>query len=99
VLISVQPLAVVAARAGRLVAAGGYEEHEDAYVLEAELPRVRRDDIDVELVGSEHAITGEAEHLGPAYGPMIVFAAASELRPGEWIALEDRDLDRDARVV
>jgi integrase len=39
-----------------------------------------------------------AEHLGPAYGPMIVFAAATGLRPGEWIALEHRDLDRDARA-
>jgi integrase len=40
-----------------------------------------------------------AEHLGPIYGPMIVFAAATGLRPGEWIALEQRDVDRDARVV
>jgi integrase len=40
-----------------------------------------------------------AEHLGPIYGPMIVFAAATGLRPGEWIALERRDVDRDARVV
>lgn len=40
-----------------------------------------------------------AEQLGPIYGPMIVFAAATGLRPGEWIALEHRDLDRDARVV
>jgi integrase len=40
-----------------------------------------------------------AEHLGPVYGPMIVFAAATGLRPSEWIALEHRDLDRDARVV
>jgi integrase len=40
-----------------------------------------------------------AEQLGPVYGPMIVFAAATGLRPGEWIALEHRDLDRDARVV
>jgi integrase len=30
---------------------------------------------------------------------MVVFAAATGLRPGEWIALEQRDLDRDARVV
>ena len=40
-----------------------------------------------------------AERLGPVYGPMIVFAAAAGLRPGEWIALEHRDLDREARVV
>jgi integrase len=40
-----------------------------------------------------------ADHLGPVYGSMVVFAAATGLRPGEWIALEDRDVDRDARVV
>ena len=40
-----------------------------------------------------------AAHLDPAYGPMIVFAAATGLRPGEWIALEQRDLGREARVV
>jgi integrase len=40
-----------------------------------------------------------AEQLGPAYGPMIVFAAATGLRPGEWIALEHRDIDRDVRIV
>jgi integrase len=40
-----------------------------------------------------------AEHLGPVYGPMIVFAAATGLRPSEWAALEHRDLDREARVV
>ena len=28
-----------------------------------------------------------------------MFAAATGLRPGEWIALERRDIDRDARVV
>jgi integrase len=44
-------------------------------------------------------IDGLAAHLDPAYGPMIVFAAATGLRPGEWIALEQRDLDRAARVV
>ena len=40
-----------------------------------------------------------AEQLGPVYGPMIVFAAATGLRPGEWTALEQRDLDREAGVV
>ncbi len=40
-----------------------------------------------------------AARLGPVYGPMIVFAAATGLRPGEWIALERRDVDRGARVV
>src|ERR671918_401706 len=40
-----------------------------------------------------------ATELGPRYGPLVLFAAATGLRPGEWIALEHRDLDRDARVV
>jgi integrase len=44
-------------------------------------------------------INAVAEHLGPIYGPMVVFAAATGLRPGEWIALEQRDPDRNARVV
>jgi integrase len=30
---------------------------------------------------------------------MVIFAAATGLRPGEWIALEQRDIDRQARVV
>jgi integrase len=40
-----------------------------------------------------------AAALGPRYGPMVVFAAATGLRPGEWIALERRDIDPDARVA
>jgi HSP20 family protein len=35
------------------------EEQDDAYVLEAELPAVKRDDVDIEVVGNELAITGE----------------------------------------
>jgi integrase len=30
---------------------------------------------------------------------MVIFAAATGLRPGEWVALEHRDLDREAHVV
>jgi integrase len=40
-----------------------------------------------------------ADAIGPRYGPMIIFAVATGLRPAEWIALEKRDLDRDGRVV
>jgi integrase len=40
-----------------------------------------------------------AARLGRRYGPMVIFAGATGLRPGEWIALEHRDIDRDARVV
>lgn len=38
-----------------------------------------------------------AAGLGPRYGPMVIFAAATGLRPGEWIALERRDIDLDER--
>lgn len=40
-----------------------------------------------------------AARLGPRYGPMVIFAAATGLRPGEWIALERRDIEREPRVV
>jgi integrase len=40
-----------------------------------------------------------AANLPPRYGPMVIFAAATGLRPAEWLALERRDVDRGARVV
>src|SRR6266545_3297030 len=40
-----------------------------------------------------------AAAIGPRYGPMVLFAAATGLRPAEWIALEKRDIDRKERVV
>src|SRR3989441_9060322 len=40
-----------------------------------------------------------ASALGPRYGPMIIFAAATGLRPAEWIALEKRDINYDERVA
>ena len=40
-----------------------------------------------------------AERLGPTFGPMVVFAAATGLRPSELFALEHGDVDRAAAVV
>jgi integrase len=40
-----------------------------------------------------------AGQLGPRLGPMVIFAAATGMRPGEWVALEWRDIDRDGRVA
>jgi HSP20 family protein len=37
------------------------EEKDDAYVLEAELPGVAREDVVIELVGNELAISGEVK--------------------------------------
>jgi len=40
-----------------------------------------------------------AANLSPRYRPMVIFAAATGLRPAEWLALEWRDIDLEARVV
>jgi integrase len=40
-----------------------------------------------------------AERLGPHQGPMVIFAAATGMRPGESVALEHRDIDRAGRVA
>ncbi len=40
-----------------------------------------------------------AARLGPLYGPMVVFAAATGLRPAQLFALEKRDVDLAAGVV
>jgi len=40
-----------------------------------------------------------AEELGPKYGPAVVFASETGMRPSEWLAVEWRDVDRKAGVV
>jgi integrase len=44
-------------------------------------------------------IRSVAERLGPSFGPMVVFAAATGLRPSELFALEQGDIDHAAGVV
>jgi integrase len=48
---------------------------------------------------SWHDLDAIAKVLGSRYGPIISFAAATGLRPAEWIALEKRDINRDERVA
>jgi integrase len=40
-----------------------------------------------------------AAELGPVTGPMVVFGAATGLRPAELVALEQRDIDRKGGVA
>ncbi len=44
-------------------------------------------------------IDAVAEELGPKYGPAVVFASETGMRPSEWLAIEWRDFDRKAGVV
>lgn len=40
-----------------------------------------------------------AQELGPLYGPLVVFAAETGMRPSEWVGLERRDVQRAEGVV
>ena len=44
-------------------------------------------------------IDGLALELGPLYGPLVVFAAETGLRPSEWIAIQHADIHRDDGVL
>src|SRR3954447_13369715 len=44
-------------------------------------------------------IRSVTERLGPMFGPRVIFAAATGLRPSELFALEQGDVDRGAGIV
>jgi integrase len=44
-------------------------------------------------------IEAVADRLELRLAAMVLFVAATRMRPGEWVALEHRDIDRDARVA
>lgn len=48
---------------------------------------------------SPEELAAIAAELSPAYRPLPFFAAATGLRPEEWVALERRDVDRGAAVL
>ena len=59
-------------------------------------PQPKRD----EVVPFEPAeVERLAVELGPVYGPLVVVAAHTGLRPSEWIALEWRDVDLREGVI
>jgi integrase len=59
-------------------------------------PQPKRD----EVVPFEPAeVEALAVELGPVYGPLVVVAAHTGLRPSEWIGLEWRDVDRQEGVL
>ena len=58
-------------------------------------PEPRREHVDP----FEHPeIDRLAVELGP-YGPLVIFAAETGLRPSEWMAIERRDIDRPGAAV
>ena len=53
---------------------------------------------EVEPFASWLAIEALAEEIDPRFSSLIIFAAGTGLRPGEWRALERRDLDLNGAV-
>jgi integrase len=63
------------------------------------VPNPLRRSLEKRPFDSWQEVEAVAAELGPVYGPLVVFAAATGLRPAELFALEHRDLDLTAGAV
>jgi len=59
-------------------------------------PQPKREEVEPFEPEEVERLAGE---LGPVYGPLVIVAAYTGLRPSEWTALEWRDIDRDNGIV
>lgn len=73
----------------------GYARANVAMKVRNPAPRART----VEPFESWEDVAAVADEIGAHYAPAVLFAAATGMRPAEWIGLEWRNVDRAARVA
>jgi integrase len=73
----------------------GFAQRNVAKKVKNPSPRTRK----VEPFRSWEDIEAVAEEIGPHYGPAVLFAAETGMRPAEWIGLEWGNIDEHARVA
>jgi integrase len=65
----------------------------------AKVPNPEPKRLEVQAFASWDDVDAVADEIDPQYAPLVVLAAGTGLRPEEWIALERRDVDRQAGVL
>jgi integrase len=74
--------------------AGLVERHHPA--LDVKNPQPTRTEVEHFATWSD--VEALADEIDPRYSALVIFAAGTGLRPGEWIVLERRDLDLKSEV-